>query len=460
MDRFGNPGAENAGRRQDLAAELAVRDERGRTDYAPAMPEPKPPTKLEAAPAARPLRTAVLLAVGSELTVGETRDTNSGDLARSLAERGVEVDWVSALPDRLATVVDALRDALAAADLVVTTGGLGPTPDDLTREAIAAVFGERPAVDPELERWLRHLFERRGIAFPEANLKQAWLIPSATAIPNDRGTAPGWWVDRPDGRVIVALPGPPSEMRPMWEGWVLPRLRDRGLGQERVTRTYRLAGIGESAVAALLGERLLRAENPVVATYARADAVDVRISARAERGPLAGAARRGGRGRRPGRRRHLRLGPRRRHLARRPGPRAGGARLDGGPGRGRAPAAPRCGSSATPRGSSRRASSRPRNRTRPVAALAEHGPAGGRRDRRAGRAGGRVGRGHAGRARRGGPWGASRGGPDGIPGRQPKAGAGPASRPPPSSMRRSGTAARRRGSGRQACAGRPLSGGQ
>jgi nicotinamide-nucleotide amidase len=245
------------------------------------MPEPKPP-KLEAAPAARSLRTAVLLAVGTELTVGETRDTNGGDLARSLAEYGVEVQRIVALPDRLATVVDALRDALADADFAVTTGGLGPTPDDLTREAIAAAVGERPAVDPELDRWLRHLFERRGLPYHNTNAKQAWLIPSATAIPNERGTAPGWWVDRPDGRVIVALPGPPGEMRPMWEGWVLPRLTARGLGQERVTRTYRLTGIGESAVAALLGERLLRDENPIVATYARSDAVDVRISASAD----------------------------------------------------------------------------------------------------------------------------------------------------------------------------------
>ena len=234
---------------------------------------------METPKAARPLRTAVLLAIGSELTVGETRDTNSGDLARSLAEAGVDVEWISALPDRLETVGAALRGALAEAALVVTTGGLGPTPDDLTREAIAAVCGERPEVDPKLERWLRHLFERRGIAFPETNLKQAWLIASSTAIPNRRGTAPGWWVDRPDGCVIVALPGPPAEMRPMWRDWVLPRLRKRGLGQERVTRTLRLAGIGESAVAARLGEDLLRAENPIVATYARADAVDVRISA-------------------------------------------------------------------------------------------------------------------------------------------------------------------------------------
>jgi nicotinamide-nucleotide amidase len=234
---------------------------------------------METPRAARPLRTAVLLAIGSELTVGETRDTNSGDLARSLAEAGVDVEWISALPDRLDTVSAALRGGLAAADMVVTTGGLGPTPDDLTREAVAAVCGERPEVDPQTERWLRHLFERRGIAFPDTNLKQAWLIASSTAIPNRRGTAPGWWVDRPDGRVIVALPGPPAEMRPMWRDWVLPRLRERGLGQERVTRTLRLAGIGESAVAARLGEDLLRAENPIVATYARADAVDVRISA-------------------------------------------------------------------------------------------------------------------------------------------------------------------------------------
>ena len=232
----------------------------------------------------RLIHTAVLLAVGSELTTGETRDTNSGELSRSLAEAGVDAAWISALPDRLETVTAALSAALAAADVVVTTGGLGPTPDDLTREAIAAVCGEKTAVDPKLAGWLRNLFERRGITFPETNLKQAWLIGSSTAIPNDNGTAPGWWVDRPDGRVIVALPGPPSEMRPMWQGWVLPRLRQRGLGRERITRTYRLTGIGESAVAAQLGERLLRTQNPVVATYARSDAVDVRVSAVAEAG--------------------------------------------------------------------------------------------------------------------------------------------------------------------------------
>jgi nicotinamide-nucleotide amidase len=232
--------------------------------------------------AARRLARAEILSIGSELLAGETRDTNAGELARALTGRGVRVDRIQSLPDDLVAVAGAFRAALGEADLVISTGGLGPTPDDLTREAIAELCDERPAVDPGIERWLRGLWARREMPFPEMNLKQAWLIPSATPIPNANGTAPGWWVDRPDGRIVVALPGPPREMRPMWSEWVLPRLEARGLGTEIEIRTLRLTGIGESQVADLLGEALLRASNPVVATYARSDAVDVRISAVAE----------------------------------------------------------------------------------------------------------------------------------------------------------------------------------
>ena len=230
------------------------------------------------------IRTAELLSIGTELTVGETRDTNAGDLARDLTRRGVIVQRMSALPDELEAVTAAFRDGLARSRLVVSTGGLGPTPDDLTREAIAACLGETPAVDPDLEAWLRRLFERRSLPFPDTNLKQAWLIPSATAIPNENGTAPGWWVQAAGGgnggdggAVIVALPGPPREMRPMWDGWVLPRLVEQGLGRPLVSRTLRLTGIGESAIADRLGEVLLAGRRPMVATYARADAVDIRI---------------------------------------------------------------------------------------------------------------------------------------------------------------------------------------
>jgi nicotinamide-nucleotide amidase len=227
----------------------------------------------------RAVTTAVILAVGTELTTGTTRDTNSGELAKELTDLGVRVQRTVALPDDLVPVTAAVERGLETADLVVSTGGLGPTPDDLTREAIAAACGVEPRVDPELEAWLRGLFERRGIEMPEANRKQAWLIDGATALPNKRGSAPGWLVERPDGRVIVALPGPPREMWPMWRDEALPRLQEGSLGRARVARTLRLTGVGESALVDLIGEEILRAPSPTVATYARVDAVDIVVSA-------------------------------------------------------------------------------------------------------------------------------------------------------------------------------------
>jgi nicotinamide-nucleotide amidase len=227
----------------------------------------------------RRLLTAELLSIGSELMVGETRDTNAGDLARSLGSLGVRVTRMIALPDDLDAVSAAFAEGLERADFVVSTGGLGPTPDDLTRESIAAVWREDPVPDPDLESWLHELWARRGIPFPESNIKQAWLIPSASALANPNGTAPGWFVERPDGRVVVALPGPPRAMRPMWLDHAVPRLQAIGLGAPLAARTFRLAGIGESQVAERLGDALLRSTNPSVATYARVEAVDVRISA-------------------------------------------------------------------------------------------------------------------------------------------------------------------------------------
>lgn len=230
----------------------------------------------------RAIRSAVILAVGSELTTGVTRDTNSGDLARELAGLGVRVLRSTALPDDLSLATAAVAGALADADLVVSTGGLGPTPDDLTREAIAAACGLEPQIDDALLKHIEALFTRRGAAMPEANRKQAWLIDGADALPNAHGSAPGWWVARPDGRLIIALPGPPREMWPMWREYALPRLQSGALGVEHATHTLRLTGVGESALVALIGEDVLRAANPQVATYARADAVDVVVSAQSD----------------------------------------------------------------------------------------------------------------------------------------------------------------------------------
>jgi nicotinamide-nucleotide amidase len=231
----------------------------------------------------RAITTAEILAVGTELLVGETRDTNSGDLAVELTALGVDVMRISDLPDRQDLLVEAIRAALSRTDLVITSGGLGPTPDDLTREAIAEALGDTPVVDPDLEAWLRDIWDRRGLPFSDVNLKQAWLIPGASALPNPNGTAPGWWVETA-GQVVIALPGPPRELQPMWRDHALPRLHARGLGTDRAAETLRLTGIGESAVVDLIGEAVLRASQPQVATYARVDAVDLRVSAVGEPG--------------------------------------------------------------------------------------------------------------------------------------------------------------------------------
>jgi nicotinamide-nucleotide amidase len=133
-------------------------------------------------------------------------------------------------------------------------------------------------VDPALEATLREFFATRGIAMPERNVKQAWVLPSAIPLPNPIGTAPGWWDER-DGVIVVAMPGVPYEMQRMWENEVVPRLRPR-TGAVLFTRILRVAGLGESSVEERL-DPIIHSDNPTVATYAKSDAVDVRISAKA-----------------------------------------------------------------------------------------------------------------------------------------------------------------------------------
>jgi len=187
--------------------------------------------------------------------------------------------------DNLGRVVDVIQRGLDRSDVIVITGGLGPTEDDLTRESIAAALDETIQVDPELERWLRDNFARRGRPMPERNVKQATLIPSAQALPNPVGTAPGWWVER-DRKIIAAMPGVPSEMKLMWETQVAERIRQRAGASVLVTRTLKVLGLGESAVEECLGD-LIHGANPTVATYAKPDGVQVRINdVHGRRGPM------------------------------------------------------------------------------------------------------------------------------------------------------------------------------
>src|SRR2546423_14172299 len=183
--------------------------------------------------------------------------------------------------DNLARAKEAFERALGRSDLVVATGGLGPTEDDLTREAIAAALGETPSVDPALEAELVAWFSGRGLVMPDRNRKQAWLIPSARALPNPLGTAPGWDVRR-NGTRLIAMPGVPREMTRMWELEVEPTL---GEGSVLRSRTLKLLGIGESSVEEALAE-LVHSTAPTVATYAKNDGVHVRIT---DKGPDAAA---------------------------------------------------------------------------------------------------------------------------------------------------------------------------
>ena len=227
-----------------------------------------------------PIKRAEILTVGTELLLGETIDTNGAWLAAWLAEHGVDVLRSVRVGDNLTRMVEAIEVGLERSDLVVTTGGLGPTDDDMTREAIAAVVGETPEVDPALERALVAWFEATGRTMPEQNRKQAWRVPSATILANPNGTAPGWLVRfERDGvpKAVAALPGPPRELKPMVHDELAAHLTFPT--SHLWKRTFKVGQLGESTVAEMLGD-LTQQANPSVATYAKADGVHVRVAAK------------------------------------------------------------------------------------------------------------------------------------------------------------------------------------
>lgn len=221
---------------------------------------------------------AEILSCGTELLLGHITDTNATYLAQSLPSLGIDLYFVSQVGDNQGRIVETLRRAWERADLIIMTGGLGPTEDDLARESISALLSETMQVDPTLEAELRAKFASMRATMPERNVKQATVIPSAQAIPNPVGTAPGWWVEK-DKHIIVAMPGVPREMYRMWENEVIPRLSFQ-TGSVIFTRILRVAGLGESSVEEKLGA-LIHSTNPTLATYAKNDAIDVRVTAKA-----------------------------------------------------------------------------------------------------------------------------------------------------------------------------------
>jgi nicotinamide-nucleotide amidase len=225
--------------------------------------------------------SAELLSIGSELLAGETIDTNAAFLGSSLARLGIPLRSIHALPDDRAAIAAAFAEARARVALVVTTGGLGPTHDDLTREGLADALGEALVADPVLEAQLRERFAAFG-TMPESNLRQALRAASAEALPNPIGSAPGWWVDR-DGCVTVLMPGVPSEMRRMWDEQVVPRLAGRLELRPVHARVVKTFGIGESALAGMVGNLLeLPGDGVEAGIYAHDDGVHLRFWTRGD----------------------------------------------------------------------------------------------------------------------------------------------------------------------------------
>ena len=225
---------------------------------------------------------AEIVAVGTELLLGQIANTNARWMSESLATIGVDVLHHQAVGDNLERIVETMRLASTRADVVIVTGGLGPTQDDITRDALGVLLGARMVRHPELEEMLREKFRSFGRReMPESNLRQADVPEGARYITPDRGTAPGLAAELPGGARVYAVPGVPEEMVEMMEGTILPELASAsGSGVVR-SRVLRCAGIGESALAERVDDLFSGSANPTIAFLASSGEVKVRITAKA-----------------------------------------------------------------------------------------------------------------------------------------------------------------------------------
>ena len=226
------------------------------------------------------LSRAEILCVGTELLIGDIVNTNAAYLSRRLATLGIGVYRQSVVGDNKTRLAEDLRAALSRADLVVTSGGLGPTADDMTKEIAAEVFGRRMELHaPSLARIERY-FALSGRVMTPNNRKQAMMPEGAIVFDNDYGTAPALALVNDEGKVLVLLPGPPRELEPLFREKVEPFLRPR-CGATLFSRNVHICGMGESAVEAALPAELLQSGNPTVAPYCVAGEVRLRVTAKA-----------------------------------------------------------------------------------------------------------------------------------------------------------------------------------
>lgn len=240
-----------------------------------------------------PLQTAEILAIGTEMLAADRLDTNSLFLASRLQELGIQLRAKSVVGDERPLLADLLRLALARVDLVVLTGGLGPTDDDVTRAAVADVLQRRLVERADILARIEARFARRNMPMPAINRRQAQVVEGATVLENAQGTAPGQWIEV-GHHVVLMLPGPPRELRPMVDGVVMDRLRSRVAGHRLVKRSIRIVGPTEShaeeRLQPLYGEWAQR-PLPVAATILAARGqIELQLTVRSDDAEAAAAA--------------------------------------------------------------------------------------------------------------------------------------------------------------------------
>lgn len=223
--------------------------------------------------------TAEIIAIGSELLAPDRTDTNSLWLTEKLNSLGIEVKLKTIVGDDDARLEEAIRDAVRRSKVVITTGGLGPTEDDITRKITARALGRRLLLDETVLAEIRQRFENFGVAMPERNSRQAMVIEDAEILPNPNGTAPGMFIAH-EGTAIVLLPGPPREMKPMFENHATPRLAGRVGSLRVVRRLLRVAGLGESAVDEKIAPIYTQYDNPQTTILFNQSEIEIHLTAR------------------------------------------------------------------------------------------------------------------------------------------------------------------------------------
>jgi len=225
---------------------------------------------------------AEILAVGTELLMGQITNTNAQYISSRLPSVGVNVYYHSVVGDNAERLRKCLNIALERSDVVIMTGGLGPTKDDLTKETVADVLGSKLVLHEEILDKMKAYFNRTNRKMTDNNIKQAYLPENCIVIDNNNGTAPGCIIEK-DDKVVIMLPGPPSEMKPMFEETVIPYFASKS--QYKLTSKFlRIFGIGESAMEELIMDLVEQQSNPTIAPYAKEGEVTLRLTARCKIG--------------------------------------------------------------------------------------------------------------------------------------------------------------------------------